>query len=250
MSYSRSKSVAFSSMIGMEQSNFIIPLGTKNDIWSFLHPLSFKVWLFSLFAVPVFMLVWGLSNVLHSGHANWIPLVGFVLRNILSDHVDKLPDKNTHQKALIFGWIWFTFVMVTGYTGNLVAMITSPKLITPIREPGDFLLQDKISLVMEDGLGTIEHLRGSPMGSTWRNIYEEIDFIDIGSWPSGCFSKSTQNTGRHASLCDMYGIKRLLHKSFNENGQCKWYLTEDTFLEAPLVMVFQVCFLIFLDFNV
>ena len=233
----------------MELSTFIIPLRKENDIWSFVHPFSFEVWALSLISIPIYILAWGMLNFLTSGHANWSHLVEFVLRNILVDHAVKMPDKTKHQKVLILGWLWFTFIIISAYAGNLIALITRPKLVMPIQEPADLLIQDKISWVMEDGIAKAEYMRGSPSGSTWRRIYDKIEFLDSEEFYSGCFTKSTQFSGRHASICDITSIRDLLHESFSKSGQCNWYLSENTFAEAPLVMIFQVdiaktCFLL------
>ena len=159
-------SVAYSSVITMDIPTFIIPLRREHDIWAFVYPFSIEVWIFSLLSIPIYILVWGLLNYLNSRQANWTTLVGFVVRNSLVDHAMKMPDKTKHQKALILGWIWFTLVIVSSYAGNLIAQITRPKLVVPIREAGDLLTQDEISMVAEEGTGLIDFMRESPPGST------------------------------------------------------------------------------------
>ena len=225
------------------KQTFIIPLIKENDIWSFVHPFSFKVWILIIFSIPIYALLWGLLNFFISRKANWSTLVGFLLRNILVDHSDmKMPDNGTHQKALTIGWIWFTFVITCSYAGNLMAQITRPSLVMPIRIPVDLLTQNEISLVMEDGTTYVDYIRESPPGSTMRMIYDKVELWDpsegIGN---GCFPNGSFSSGRHASLCNDESIKLILHKNFKEKKQCDWYLTETHLIDATnQVMLFQV----------
>ena len=168
--------------------------------------------------------------------------MGFILRNILADHVRDMPDKKSYQKALAMGWIWFTLVITCAYAGNLMAMITRPTLVIPMQEPVDLLNQNEISLVMEDGTAQVDYMRKSPPQSTMSKIFDKIELLEPeDSWPSGCFSNYTQSTGRHASLCDTASIKMLLHDSFSKTGQCDWYITETSVLKSEYqVMLIQV----------
>ena len=226
----------------MSKNAFIIPLRREKNIWSFLHPLSYEVWILTIISIPFYTLVWGLLNCLTSRQPNWTTLVGFVLRNSMIDPA-KMPDKATHEKALTFGWIWFTLFLVCGYTANLLALITSPELLMPIRETEDFLDQSELSIVMEDTVEIDEYISKLPHESVIKRVYDKIELWDSAEWYSGCFTKSTQYSGKHASLCDIHSINVILHQSFSNNGQCDWYLAESTFFESPLVVVLQVYYL-------
>ena len=169
--------------------------------------------------------------------------MGFLLRNVLSDHAENMPDKKTYEKYLTMGWIWFTFVITCTYAGNLMALITRPTLVMPIRTPVDLLRQNEISLVMEDYTTYVDYMRDSPAGSIMRSIYDKVELLDPAEdgWSSGCFTKSTQSSGRHASLCNDNSVKMILHTSFSQKGQCDWYLTETSLFESTnLIMLFQV----------
>lgn len=225
----------------MIESSFIIPLEKEDNIWSFVYPLSLEVWIYLLFSIPIYVLIWGLLNYLTSRKPNWNVLVGFVLRHILVDHSDtKMPNKGTHHKALVLGWVWFTFIIVCAYAGNLTALIARPRLVMPIREAEDLLTQEEISWVSEDGIGPLEYMSGSPPGSTWRRIYDKIELLDPSELYNDCFTETTLFSRRHASLCATSSIKAMLHFSFSKHGYCDWYVTENTYFKAPLVMVFQV----------
>ena len=243
MSYTVSHSVAFSSSVQQAMVKFIIPMRSTNDVWSFLQPLSMEVWICLLTSVPVFILLCGLLDFLSSGLANWTAVAGFAVRNILVENRGMIPATRAHQKAAFLGWIWFAFIITTLYAGNLLAIITTPRLIMPIRDAEDLLSQDDITLVVEDGLAEIASLKNLPLTSIWRRVYERLEYLkfhDEEYWPSECFSNSTQFSGRHAALCEQVSIKEMLHESFTADEQCNWYMTEDSFLEIPSVMLFQV----------
>ena len=110
----------------------------------------------------------------------------------------------------------------------------------PIREAEDLLMQEEISWVSEDGIGPLEYMRGSPPGTTWKRIYDKIELLDPSELYNACFTESTLFSRRHASLCATNSIKVMLHFSFSKHGYCDWYLTENAYFVAPLVMVFQV----------
>ena len=60
--------------------------------------------------------------------------------------------------------------MTQSYAGNLMAMITRPKLHMPITSAEDMLAQDEISLVVEDGVGVVDYMEAMPKGSTLREL--------------------------------------------------------------------------------
>ena len=129
MSYKGSHSVAFSSTLVNAVVKFIIPIRSTTDIWSFLHPLSPKVWVCLLISIPVFILIFGLLDRLSTnGCSDWTTVAGFALRNILVEAMD-MP---ASLRAAVLGWILAAFIVTTVYAGNLVAMITKPHLIMPI----------------------------------------------------------------------------------------------------------------------
>ena len=235
-------SVAFSSTIIQGVVNFIIPIKSTTDIWSFLHPLSRQVWLCVLTVIPVFILIFGLIDHFSSGFSDWTTLAGFAFRNILVEAME-IPNIRAHQRPIVLGWILFTFIVTTVYAGNLVAMITRPHLIMPIRDAEDLVAQDELSIVVEDGLSTVEDMSTLPPTSIWRRVYEKLEFLKFHEeeyWPSECFSNSTQFSGRHVAMCNMIAIKEILHQSFSADEQCNWYTAEKSFYEVPMVMLFQV----------
>ena len=230
----------------MQPYNIVVPLKTdKEDFWSFVNPLAYQVWICALGSIPIYILALGLAECICNGGttANWLSVSEFVIGNAFGKSI-RLPDKGTSRRLLIIVWIWSTLILCTAYAGNLTAMLTDPKLDKMIHKPDDLLNQDDLSWVVEAGNGAVEYMSASPPGSTWRKIYENIEELNFGDeeedWPSGCFSYSTYNSGKHASICDIDSIRSHLHYNFSGEGLCRWYMTDNNFFEVSTVMVFQV----------
>ncbi len=51
------------------------------DPWPFVRPYDWKVWVFLLATIPLFLVVLGLSDVFFSGRAPWGKITGFILRS-------------------------------------------------------------------------------------------------------------------------------------------------------------------------
>ena len=153
----------------------------------------------------------------------------------------------TYQKVLILSWTWFCFILVKSYSGNLTAMIARPKLDMKFTKPEDFLHQHEVTLTIEDGVGAIEYMSRSPTGSTMRRLIGKTERVNAEKGFIDCFSKSHQQSGRHAAICDVVGIKSRLSNDFTANGQCNWYVMEQKLFASSSVMAFQVstvnCFL-------
>lgn len=186
----------------------------------------------------------GLADYIATRHIDWDTLAGFVLRNVFTEH-GTTPDRESYQKILVFVWTWSSFILVMAFAGNLTAIITRPKVEMEITKLEDFLYQDEITLVMEDGLIRNGELELMPADSTTRRVLEQAQILPLSTsdfWPSDCFNEETQYTQKHASYCDIQSILAILSADFTENGKCNWYTIElDEGLESnPMAMAFQV----------
>ena len=238
-SYEDAKSVDFSAAIIMEMYNIIIPLTIENDIWSFLYPFEDEVWICFLLSVPIFIIAMGLAEYITDEEHSvpWATLIGFVLRNVLSENTGKLPDKRLYQKIMVYAWVWSCFVLVMAFAGNLTALITRPKLEMKYTRPDHFLNQSDMTLVTEYGTGLAAKLQNDPLK---RALMNETEYLSLSAnWTSNCFTNVTQYTGRHASICDMFSTQIVLSDDFKESGVCNWYTMEFTRAE-PIAMAFQV----------
>ena len=239
---SRSMSVAFSSHVAFDSANIVIPLITKNDMWGFLNPFDYEIWVAYLISIPIFVVIMSGLEYIAIGKVNWDNVVGFALRNVLSETMKKLPNKKHYEKILVLVWIWSCSIIVWSFAGNLTAMITRPKLDMKFTRLEDFVDQNEVSLVIEEGIGTIDWMQKSPAKSPLRKLIDETERLKKGdaNWTSGCFTNDTQYTKIHASVCDGNSILALLGDDFSKTGKCNWYTMKSNFYEGGMVMVFQV----------
>ena len=240
--YSRSQSVDFSSMVSVGSYDIILPLRAENDVWSFIKPFSVELWIFSLGSIPIIMLAMALADYLRRVETEWATLVGFVLRNILSENMGKMPEKYNHQKFLTCIWMLTSFVLVMAYAGNLTAMIATPNLDMKFNKPEDLLYQQEITLVVEEEIGALEYMSQSPPGSTMRRLIEKTAVIGYGNNLVNCFTSTGRYTRNKnfAAICDIDSIKSRMSADFSKTGQCNWYKTEKSLFQSASVMVFQV----------
>ena len=247
--YSRSKSVDFSSMVSDGSYYIILPIKTADDPWSYLNPFDYEIWIFSLCTIPMYIFACVLTNYIFFHYLNWYTWLEFVLRNVLSESNQSykrlnrdLLDKKQYrfQKVLILIWTWCCFILVKSYAGNLTAMIARPKLDIKFTKAEHFLHQHEIALTIEDGIGAIEYMTQSPPGSTMRGLIEKTERIESNMDFNDCFTKSNEQSGRHAAICDIVSIKSRLSYDFTTHGHCNWYVIEETLFGASTVMVFQV----------
>ena len=245
-----SKSVDYSEFLSISYYYIVSPLISENDIWSFFGPLDYVIWLMILLSVLIVIMCLAMIQHPSIRQINWRVSVEFVLRNVLSEsfgsyrRVNKnILNKKFYQKILIVIWIWSCFIIIKSYAGNLTAMISRPKLDFKFTKLEDFQNQEEMSLVVEDGIEVIDFMKQAPIDSPMRQIIEKTSRLEVGletMWSSGCFTESTQYSGKHASICDIQAIMHLISSDFSENGKCNWYTIEDRFFPGILTIAFQV----------
>ena len=158
-----------------------------------------------------------LADYFYFGFFKWGDSISFVLRVALVDSSANVPDKNTYAKIFVVAWTFSIFVLAQSYAGTLTAMITRPGLKRTIREVGDMLKQEEFSWVMEDGLGVGEFMNAAPPGSTLKRLFEDVQFLsEEEDWYGACYTISTRDAGRFASICDKYSIADLLSRDYRD----------------------------------
>ena len=235
----------------MGSYDIIIPLNVKNDVWSFVKPFDYEVWIFSITTVPILILALFLGDYINYPAINLDTWVFFVFRNALSESwqsykriAKRLPGKKLYlyQILLISVWVYTCFLLNKSYAGNLTAMIARPKFDMEFNKPEDLLYQNEMKLLIEEGIGAIEYMSESPPGSTMRRLIEKTEVIGYGNSLVNCFTSTGRYTRNknYAAICDIDSIKSRMSADFSKTGQCNWYKTEKSLFQSASVMVFQV----------
>ena len=144
--WNQSQYVDFSTLVTSAAYTIVTPLNLENnnDIWAFVKPFDYWVWINFLISVPCFILILGIADyvakgriisqsmslfqsIFHSqyliplkgfkGPIDWASLIGFTIRNVLSENEADPPSKKVYQKVLVYAWVWSYFVLVCSYAG-------------------------------------------------------------------------------------------------------------------------------------
>ena len=227
----------------MDHYTILVPLKVKKEVWSFLYPFSYEVWIILLLTIPIFITAMAVTNYTD---VRWGEIAGFILRVAMVDGTysfNKINSKgNAYQRALALIWSWAFLIFIHAYDGNLIAMITTPTVERFVQNIYDIANQNDIDVVISPQLPEVyESMESSPIGSTMRtllhktNVYEEKD-----DWFSTCYTNKLYNEGNAASICDSKSVEDLQSRTYSDFGTCNFYTTDDTFFMSPTVMAFQV----------
>ena len=231
----------------MTHYTIMVPVESRDNIWSFIHPFTSDVWILLLITIPILILTMILSN--YYVNIPWAKLVSFVLRFIMVQD-GRYPYKiinlkgSKSQKLLGMIWIVACFILIQSYDGNLTAMLTRPTLEKTIKTVEDLVQQTHIEWSSwGDGMEITEYLKQSPPGSPLKRLHDQSKswiMVEGEPWHSACFTIRTWNSGKDAAICDSKSTKSTLSKDFGEDGLCNFYMIDNTFFTVPAVMAFQV----------
>ena len=212
------------------------------EIWSFLHPFSYKVWVWLVITFPIFTLALLATN--YRRNLSWETLIGFVLRVAMVDD-GKYPFKvfnnvkqNNSLKLLAILWMWACFILIQSYAGNLIAILTRPTLKKPIDSLEDLLTQKDLKWnLADDGNDIVEYLKTSESLQPLYDLAEKDN--DWNLWYQ-CFSREAIDAGTYVSICHDQSIRFDKSEDFRKTGKCNFYSLDETFFTTPQVMAFQV----------
>ena len=107
----------------------VVPLKKNSNLWFFIDPFSYRVWIVFLITIPIYLITMWLANLIFYARSNLDKVTGFVLRNAFSETNSTFPNyEKVYQKLLILIWILCMFILVQSYAGNLTAMLAKPQL--------------------------------------------------------------------------------------------------------------------------
>ncbi|XP_076658014.1 glutamate receptor ionotropic, kainate 2 [Halictus rubicundus] len=162
------------------------PEEKKQDLFSFLSPLSIDVWLYmatAFLAVSVMLFLqarmapgeWNnphpcnpdpeeLENNFNLNNSMWL-----TVGSLMQQGSDILPAAPSIRMVAGMWW-FFTLIMVSSYTANLAAFLTSEKMDNPIKGVEDLAKQTKIKYGSVDGGSTSAFFRDSNY-TTYQRMY-------------------------------------------------------------------------------
>ena len=128
-------------------------------------------------------------------------------------------------------------VLISGYKGNLLAMITRPSLNTPFTNAEGMVEQTPIPWAHpKEGSLFASYAKGFAPGTALRRVYDEKT-TTFHTLTMKSLIKESPNT---ALVVDITDALSLMANDFSKHGTCNYFLTEDKILNIDSALAFQV----------
>uniref|UniRef100_A0A0P4WK49 Ionotropic glutamate receptor L-glutamate and glycine-binding domain-containing protein n=1 Tax=Scylla olivacea TaxID=85551 RepID=A0A0P4WK49_SCYOL len=131
-------------------------------------------------------------------------------------------------------WFLATLVLMSTYSGLLVASLTVPRVSLPIRSVQQLVVQDNIPWRLEQG-GIILHTFKTADVKLYKTLLEG----SVGFFPDCYKSRRDIAEGRFAGLCDTLAGDLMVARSFSESGKCDFFSPRDNIVTHSYTMVLQ-----------
>ena len=136
-------------------------------------------------------------------------------------------------RLIIGTWWLFVLVIVTTYSGNLVAFLTFPKIDSPISSLEELLHHSgSVTWGMISGSAVEAHLKGNT-DSKYRTLYENAEIHP--KQDSNMIDRVRR--GEHVFIDWRTNLLFLMKKEFMETGRCDFTLGAEEFLEEQVAMI-------------
>ena len=223
----------------------VIPLKSESNMWYFIDPFHYIVWILIIFSIPIYIVAMGLADYVCMGSSDWDTLCGFVIRNALSEHNSISPNRSrVYQKILIIFWTASTFVLVQSYAGNLTAMRAKPKFQSPLTTFKELLKHDDISLVVEKGSLADFYMSTAESDTITNLLYKSATIVPkpppTERLFSGCNIFKFRDCNNFVTILDNSKIMRLSAAVFSETGKCNFYVLEERLMTSTYAIAFPV----------
>ena len=164
----RLQGVDFTTPMLTMSHGLVIPIRPSINLAAITDALELKVWLVILITMPVYITIMVMANREYFGDMKWEVFAAFVIRtSVMEQRVECPPATRLYQKMLMLFWIVPLFVLITGYVGNMTALITKPTLQKPIKDIYELVNQNDIHWMIEKGSSIVSYLEKAPPGTVF-----------------------------------------------------------------------------------
>ena len=242
MTLDRKEGVDFTRPVQSSAYTVVIPVKTRPKRWFFINPFPPNLWLLYISTIPIYFLAMVLVYYLCHWSVEWEATGSFVLRVALNEHSSPSNDLGKmFQQNLLIIILNLSFMILTySYAGNLTAMLTKPKLQSPIRSLDELLDQHAVPWVLEAGSFLEKLMSTAPTNSTTKKIQERSLRMSLLISSSGCYSAELEESGEFGAICALEDFKTLSNKVFSNTGKCKFYAVKERFLNTRNALAIQV----------
>ena len=166
MNTNRLQGVDFTTPMLTMSHGLVIPIRPRINLAAITNALELRVWLVILTTMPVYIMIMVIANWEYFGDMKWEVFASFVIRtSVMEQRVECPPANRLYQKILILSWIVPLFVLITGYVGNMTALITKPTLQKPIKDIDELVNQNDIHWMIEKESSIVTYLKSAPSGT-------------------------------------------------------------------------------------
>ena len=238
----RKIAVDFTRPIQTSSYAVVIPVKSKLNTWFFINPFTSELWLLYTSSIPLNFAAMVLVCYLCHKIVKLETTASFVLRVALNEHSDVNMDltKKIQQKILIIMLVSSYMVLTYCYSGTLTAMLTAPRLQSPIKSLNELLNQHEIPWVLESGSFLESLMSAAPSKSTTRKLLERSTPMSLSVASSGCYSTELEKSGEFGAICSNPDFKTLSAKHFSKTGKCHFYAIEERFLDTIVALAIPV----------
>uniref|UniRef100_A0AAN0N6H9 Ionotropic receptor 93a n=1 Tax=Polyphagotarsonemus latus TaxID=1204166 RepID=A0AAN0N6H9_9ACAR len=241
----RSKIFTYTIPYDEEVIKVLVKKTPENDEWLFLTPFTYDTWYAVLLSVVLVgpLLYWVNKSskyyvyynendgerLFKLGNCIW-----YTFGAIVQQGGDNLPNAISGRLLIAFWWL-FEIVTIATYSGNLVALLTFPKIIQPIENVED-LLSYHWTMDWAIGKGTqIEEVLKTLKYGQLTKLKPEMNYLDFEKNREKIFEKVA--SGSLGYIMSEHEARYWISKKYNEQNWCGMFVAKEPIYRAPLHLV-------------
>ena len=220
----------------------VVPLKPHKDYATFLKVFNYEVWIGILICIPAVIMAMVMTDFMFSGFTNWEENIGFVTSVICNAYGSfRIPDKHIYHSTFVLTWTVAVFWFLMMYSGNLKAFLSQPKVERKIRTTEDLVNQDEIPWAIQEDDNFHIWSETLPPENPLKILADKAARLRLDAkWYGACFTQDTKQDNKYAAVCLGLDVRDLLSRDFSAAGKCNYYYTKETFLMAPIVLLYTV----------
>ncbi|XP_068216982.1 glutamate receptor ionotropic, kainate glr-3-like [Palaemon carinicauda] len=223
----RNAAVDFTSPILYDNEIILTPRPVlENDLQGFFKPYPWNVWLLiicSLFLMALMLIGFEIvANKMKMSQTSDVPNKAFMfVFQTLMKGSSWIPDTDG-GRFLAATWLLATIILISAYSGILVAMLTLPKVIIPIDSIDDLVHQNDIQWKLMLNTHTTKVLQESKEESRRLAFERKSGFL------RDCNENRTELVeGKFAAICPQIRAKQILMWDYSNTRKCRVYIAKE-----------------------